>query len=227
MARTRVKICGVRDEATAMCAVDAGADAVGLVLAEGSPRTVTPEQATAVVRSIPAWVDAVGLFVDASADEVLATADRCGLHTVQLHGREGPGAARRLTEAGLRVLKAVAMSPGQTADDFALWCGSSSPVRGLLWDAPTDQGGVAGGTGRTTDWAALASLGAHRREDGWPSMILAGGLTPENVGEAIAVARPYGVDVSSGVESSRGVKDACRVRAFCAAVRIADGRDPA
>lgn len=223
--RTRIKICGVRDEAMAQAVVDAGADAVGLVLAEGSPRTVSAAQAGSIARALPAWVEPVGLFVDASVEEVLAMAAQAGLTTVQLHGREGPAAARQLADAGLRVLKAVALGADARPEDLAMWRGPGTPVRGLLWDAPGDAeagGAPSGGSGKRADWSALADLGVARSEDGWPSMILAGGLTPENVGRAMARVRPYAVDVSSGVESARGVKDAERIEAFCAAVRRAD-----
>lgn len=216
MHRTRIKICGVRTPEVALAAARAGADWVGLVFVDRSPRQVTVAEARAVVRALPATVDPVGLFVDAPAERVREVAAAVGLRTVQLHGDETPEQVASLE--GLRVLKAVAFNGGANLE----WWRGVANVVGLLVDTPpVDAGALPGGSGRAFDWAALARWRAQAGDD-LPPMFLAGGLTPANVAEAIATVRPYGVDVSSGVESARGVKDAALIEAFCAAVREAD-----
>ncbi len=219
MPRTRIKICGVRDPDTARAAVDAGADAVGLVFVERSPRFVTPGDAAAIVRQLPACVEPVGLFADHSVADVLDAVRTAGLRTVQLHGREGPGFANRLD--GLRVVKAIAFEEGHVAERLQPWREARTPLAALLLDTPPE-GPLTGGTGHAFDWDALARLlrdGAFR---GLPPLFLAGGLTPGNVADAIRTVRPFAVDVSSGVESSRGVKDPAKIAAFCQAVHAAD-----
>jgi phosphoribosylanthranilate isomerase len=215
MQRTRIKICGVRDVATARAAVEAGADAVGLVFVDGSPRQVTVEQAKQIVASLPAFVQAVGLFADAPAKVIHETCDATGLHCVQLHGRERPELLRELR--GLSVIKALPFEAASFAEVFEPWRAAAEQLAGIIWDTPPrGPGDLRGGSGHTLDWAAL-SVALRGVES--PVSILAGGLTPENVGQAIAVVQPFAVDVSSGVESSRGVKDAGKIRAFCEAVR--------
>lgn len=222
MQRTRVKICGVRDTATAEAAVEAGADAIGLVFAPGSPRQVTVEEAGRIVAALPALVQPVGLFVNADAGTIRDAAARIGLGTVQLHGEETPDAVAALTP--LRVIKSIAFESRFVSDELRRWRGVPN-LAGLLFDAvPTSaEDGQRGGTGRRLDWSALASLVHGGMMADLPPLILAGGLNAENVGEAIAALRPYALDVSSGVESERGIKCAARIRAFCAAVRAADG----
>lgn len=219
MTRTRIKICGIRDVETAKAAVEAGADAVGLVFVERSPRYLSPEDARAIVQSLPAGVEPVGLFSDHSAEAVRDAAGIAGLRTVQLHGREGPGLAKRLE--GLRVIKAIAFEPGHVAERVQPWREAKTPLAALLLDTPP-AGHLTGGSGDPFDWNALARLiqeDAFRR---LPPLFLAGGLTPENVGDAIRIVRPFAVDVSSGVESERGIKDPAKIAAFCEAVRVAD-----
>ena len=209
--RTRVKICGVRDVGTAAVCAEAGADFVGLVFVDRSPRFVEPSAAAAAVtRALHAFglhaPVPVGLFCDHAAVDVLAIATAAGLTTVQLHGNEPPAEVAALADAGLTVWKAIPFS----TDGLDRWRG----VRGLaalLVDAPPPAGAEAtGGHGVAFDWDALAAV----ERVGLPPLWLAGGLTPGNVAEAIRVVRPFGVDVSSGVESDRGVKDAARVRSF-------------
>jgi len=213
-ARTRIKICGVSTLAAARAAVAAGADAVGLVFAEGSSRRVDAGKAAMIVSKLPAFVEPVGLFVNTPVDEVAATAEQAGVTTVQLHGDEPPEVALALARR-FRVVKAV---PHEGVM-IERWRGISHCV-GLLIDAPRVEGELTGGTGRTHDYAAIGGMD----RTGLAAVILAGGLTPENVGEAVAAARPYGVDVSSGVEvdGSPGEKDEAKIAAFCAAVRRAD-----
>lgn len=218
--RTRIKICGVRTVEHALVAAEAGADAVGLVFVERSPRVVTVEQAAKIVMALPPFVEPVGLFVDEPATEVVRIAHAVGLRTVQLHGREGPAGVHQL--APLRVLKSIGFDPGHILEKLQAWRGPAQNLMGLLYDAATPRDGLPGGTGETLPWAELAALRDHGELDGIPPMVLAGGLTPGNVGEAVRTVQPYAVDVSSGVESSRGEKDADRIRAFCAAVHVAD-----
>lgn len=223
MSRTRIKICGVRDVDAARAAVDAGADAIGLVFAPGSPRRVTREQAWRIVQALPAFVEPVGLFVDASAAEIRGVASEVGLRTVQLHGDEPPALVEAL--ASLRVIKALAFDPARADQALGPWRAAGAPLSGILWDTPPRADAtLTGGSGEAFDWKPLAALQKSGSLAGLAPLILAGGLNADNVGAAIALLRPHAVDVSSGVESSRGVKDASLIRAFCNAVRAADAR---
>jgi phosphoribosylanthranilate isomerase len=222
-ARTRIKVCGVRDVKTAAAATQAGADALGLVFVPASPRAVSVAQARKIVAALPIFVEPVGLFVNAPLRKVIATAKALGLRTVQLHGDETPDYVARL--APLRVIKAINLAE-ITGEDLAAWRKASDNLAGLLWDAAPPEAakrkGLTGGHGRQPDGQALAMLTQSVHLTGLPPAILAGGLTPENVATAVALIRPYGVDVSSGVESRRGVKDPALIAAFCAAVRAVD-----
>ena len=223
--RTRIKICGIRDPQTARAAAAAGADAIGLVFVEGSPRWVSVEQAADIVAALPAFVAPVALFVDAPAAHVRSIAARLGIGTVQLHGQEPPDMAAAL--APLRVLKALPFAPATFEAELARWRGAGA---GIVVDAPPrDHAGPPagrGGTGRRLDWQRLATAWAPDGPDGSrPRLVLAGGLTPANVPAAASLLRPGAVDVSSGVESRRGVKDARLIEAFCAAVAEADRGD--
>jgi phosphoribosylanthranilate isomerase len=223
--RTRIKICGIRDVETAQVCVNAGVDAVGLVFVPGSPREVTVEQAAKVIESLPAFVTALGLFVDVSADRIREVCRETGISQVQLHGKETATLAKEL--GGLGVMKAVAFGEGflDAVKEWKVAPGERAPVNALVVDTPPTVGhrpGEAGGTGRAFDWMALKEF---RDGGGWarlPELVLAGGLRPENVRDAVRLLAPYAVDVSSGVESSRGVKSAALIRAFCDGVRLAD-----
>ncbi|MEM6332569.1 MAG: phosphoribosylanthranilate isomerase [Planctomycetota bacterium] len=214
MPRTRIKICGITSLAAARAAVDAGADALGFVFAQGSPRTIDPAQACVIVGKLPAFVEPVGLFVNTPPDQIADAAERARVTTVQLHGDEGPDAALQLARR-FRVVKAVP----HDAAIIARWRGISHTAA-LLVDAPHAPGEPTGGTGRTHDYAGVGNLD----RTGMPPLILAGGLTPDNVAAAIHAARPFAVDVSSGVEQpdQPGTKDPDRIAAFCQAVRDAD-----
>jgi phosphoribosylanthranilate isomerase len=205
----RVKICGICRAEDAAAAAAAGADAIGLVFAE-SPRHVSVAQAQAIVAELPPSVTPVALFVNESPGSMLGTCEVLGIRTVQLHGDEPPQVARQLAAAGVRVIRAFRI--GEEADLDAI---RGYPASAYLLDSKVK--GKAGGTGVALDWALAARAAALGRT------ILAGGLTPENVAEAIRRVRPYGVDVSSGVERAPGVKDAAKVRAFVAAARAALG----
>ena len=217
---TRIKICGVNDPDIARVAAEAGADAVGLVFVEGSPRYVSIEQAGQILAALPAFVEPVALCVDAPTDRIRSTADSLGLGTVQLHGNETPDDVCALSP--LRVIKAVAFQDSKTIESQrARWQGLTN-LAGLLFDTPPVDGALPGGSGRRFDWTALAERRGNGVPQIFPPLILAGGLTAANVAEAIRTVRPHAVDVSSGVESRPGVKDPKLIRAFCAAVRDAD-----
>jgi tryptophan synthase beta chain len=198
-----VKICGITREEDAKAAVALGASAVGFVFWPGSPRAISAERALAIVDRLPPLVASVGVFVDAPTDEVRSMASRVGLSAVQLHGAETPEAAAR---AGPRVIKAIRADAG-TEGALSEWPDSVT----LLVDAADTQ--RHGGTGERADWAAAARMAARR------PVILAGGLTPGNVAQAIRAVGPIGVDVSSGVESAPGVKDHAAMRRFFEEVR--------
>lgn len=203
--RVRVKICGVTAPAVARLAAVAGADAVGLVFAE-SRRRVTVAQAGQIVAALPPFVAAVGVFVDAPVEEVLSVAHGIPLDVVQLHGEEPPEEVAALRAQGLRVVKAVRV--GDRLDAEVL--GRYRAAAAVLLD--TRAAGAAGGTGRPFDWTLVRGLSER------VPLVLSGGLTPENVTEALEIVRPYAVDVSSGVETD-GRKDPEKIRAFVEEVR--------
>jgi len=205
---TWVKICGLSTPETVDVAVEAGADAVGFVFAAGSPRTVDPETARALVERVPAGVETVGVFRGQGIETVLEVARASSVSTVQLHGDETAADVARAHDAGFRVIRAVsaaafAAEPEEARVAFA--------EDALLLDA------VDPGAGSTFDAGPLFAAPPAR------DWLLAGGLTPDNVAELLAGLRPIGavgVDVSSGVESSRGMKDGGLIRAFVAATKV-------
>ncbi len=220
MRRTRVKFCGIRTPADALAAAAAGADAVGLVFHPPAARAVSVDVGAEIVAALPPFVTPVGLFVDRSAAEILDVAGRLGLTTVQLHGDESPAVVARLGR--LRLVKAVRATAGGVAAAVAPW--RSVGLAGLLLETPA--GPATGGTGVANDWVGLADARRGGAFDGLPPLVAAGGLTPESVGGVVRCLQPFAVDVSSGIEQVRGVKDAARMAAFVAAVRAADD-DPA
>jgi phosphoribosylanthranilate isomerase len=205
--KTRVKICGITNLADAQAAVEAGADAIGFIFYEKSPRFVSLQTAAAISKQLPPFVIRVGVFVDAGADFVLRAASEAGLTMLQFHGGEPP---EFCTQFGLMSMKAfrirdeksLAELPNYQTDAYLLDAYSSTTL---------------GGTGEKFNW----DLAVEAQKFGKP-VFLAGGMTPENVGEAVKKVRPFGVDVSSGVESAPGKKDAAKVKAFIQAVRMAD-----
>lgn len=206
--RTRTKICGITRIEDAQAVVANGADAIGLVFYAKSPRNVSVEQAAEIVASLPPFVDAVGLFVDADMAQVRDVLHRVRLDLLQFHGSESPAYCQAFD---FPYIKAVRVRPEtnllQYAADFA-------SAGGLLLDAY--QEGIAGGTGRTFDWDLIPdSLGKP--------VILAGGLDAGNVTEAIRRVRPYAVDVSGGVEREKGIKDADKIAAFMRGVGASHG----
>jgi len=212
--RIRVKICGITDVADALAAAKAGADAIGLNFASG-PRRIDPDEGRTIVAALPPFVTAVGLFVDADADTIREICGALRLDTVQLHGDEGPDLVAALRP--LRVIKAFRVTRAGDIDAIAAYCeacGEGGGPAAILLD--TRVPGMHGGTGETFDWR----LAARARPMG--RVVLAGGLGPENVAEAIRVAQPYALDASSKLESEPGRKDHRRMADFVAAVRTAE-----
>ncbi|TSA49891.1 MAG: phosphoribosylanthranilate isomerase [Nitrosomonadales bacterium] len=202
--RTRTKICGITRLEDMQAAVACGADAIGLVFHAKSPRHVTVEQAAMIAAGLPPFVSAVGLFVDAAADDVRAVLRETRLDLLQFHGDESPAYCRQF---GVPYLKAVRVRPGLNLIQYAA---QFDDAAGLLLDA--FQEGMAGGTGQTFDWG-LIPRGLLQ------PVILAGGLNAGNVAAAIHQVRPYAVDVSGGVEREKGIKDADKIAAFMRGVR--------
>ncbi|MCL6555755.1 MAG: phosphoribosylanthranilate isomerase [Burkholderiales bacterium] len=203
----RVKICGVTRVEDALAAAHAGADAIGLVFYEKSPRHVSLEAARAILARLPPFVTSVGLFVDAAPEAVRAVLAALPLDLLQFHGEEPPEYCRAF---GRPYIKAVRVRPGV---DLVEWAARFADSRGLLLDAYVE--GTPGGTGRVFDWSLIP------RDLPLP-IVLSGGLAADNVEEAIRRVRPWAVDVSSGVEAAKGIKDAARIAAFMRGVRNAD-----
>jgi len=211
------KLCGVRDVATAAALAELGPDAIGLNFYPRSARYVAPEVAAEIGRVLPAEVAAVGVFVNSGVDEILRTVDAASLAAVQLHGDEPPEAVAELKRRrdGLAVIRAWRVGEEGLADlaGYLAACETLGvQPDAILVDAKVS--GAYGGTGHTAPWHRLRE---YRRD--WPPLILAGGLTPANVAEAVAAVRPWGVDTAGGVESAPGVKDAGLAAAFLARVR--------
>ena len=217
--RTRVKICGITRVEDGLSAARLGADAIGLVFWAGTPRVVTLEKARAIVMALPPDVSVVGLFVDPVPDQVRATLAAVPLDLLQFHGHETPEFCRGF---GRPYVKALPVAAGVDEAGLLESAQRYTDAAGLLFDAPP-AGGLPGGTGRTFDWSALPKGIAQ-------PVVLSGGLSAANVASAIRRVRPWGVDVSSGVEAVdaagapiKGIKDAARIAAFIEEVRNADG----
>lgn len=204
MAAVRSKICGITRVEDALVAAEAGADAIGLVFYDRSPRAVSVQQARAIIAALPPFVTTVGLFVNASRCEIGEILDAVPLDLLQFHGDE---TSAQCEGHGRPYIKALRVRPGE---DIAACCAEYNQASGILLD--TYVPGVPGGTGEAFDWSLVpANLDKP--------VILAGGLTADNVRAAIAQVSPYAVDVSGGVEASKGVKDAEKIRAFIREVR--------
>jgi len=199
-----LKICGITRLSDALHAVEHGASALGFVFWPQSPRFISPERAAQIIAALPTDVDAVGVFVNESVDGIRAVVAQTGISAIQLHGDEAPGYADAL---GWPVLRAITVDQAEHA--AAAW----PPETTFLMDAgdPVRRGG----TGLHVDWQQAASVARGRR------IVLAGGLTPDNVAGAIDTVRPFGVDVSSGVEDAPGVKNSDKVARFLASARSA------
>lgn len=207
IARTRIKICGITREQDLRAVANGGADAIGLVFYEKSPRHVGVRQAAELVRVLPPFVTAVGLFVNPSAEYVREVLAQVVLDVLQFHGEEEPAFCAQF---GKPYLKAIRVKAGV---DLLQCATRYAGAQGLLLDAYVE--GTQGGTGESFDWALIPQ--------GLPlPVILSGGLHAGNVAAAVAQVRPYAVDVSSGVESSKGIKDATKVAAFIKEVKDVD-----
>lgn len=207
MQRTRIKICGVRDQRTAEQSADAGADAIGLDLRPGARCHVDAHLAADILTALPPFTTAVAVYADPTLDDFLDAEAICPAPYTQLHGREPENLVRRI---GPDAIKAILYTPTTIDADLRLWS-KVEEVCAVLVEAP--QG---------ASWEELAPKLARSIKLSPLRIILAGGLTPENVGPVVAAARPWGVSVSAGVESAPGVKDPARIGAFCQAVRAAD-----
>ena len=201
---TRIKICGITNQEDADVAVASGADALGFILVEKSPRYAPPERIREIVANLPPFVTTVGVFVNEPAEQVNTLAQQCGLYAAQLHGDESPGFCEQIERTVIKVFRVK----------DATWRDAAAPYRvhALLLDTYVPD--RYGGTGKTFDWNLILHT-QHR-------LILSGGLNPENVQDAIRHVHPYGVDTSSGVEAEPGKKDHDKVKSFIQAVKQAD-----
>lgn len=196
---TRIKICGITRVEDALAAAQAGADAIGLVFHAASPRAVSIEQARAIVKALPPFVTTVGLFVDAAEETIRSVLDQVPLDLLQFHGDEPDTFCQRFARP---YIKAVRVRPGDDLDALAAnWPGAS----GILLDSYKP--GVPGGTGETFDWSMIPA------QRSW-TLVLAGGLQSQNVRQAIDLTAPWAVDVSGGVEATKGIKDIDKINAF-------------
>lgn len=200
---TKVKICGITNCDDACVAADAGADMIGFIFYPPSPRYVTAEQARTIVESVPPTLTAVGVFVNETVETVTRIARESGIQIVQLHGEESPEMCRQLP---WRIVKTFRFTEHVRPEIMRCY-----PVEALLIEGFHTH--FYGGVGAQADWQQVATLHTYGR------LILAGGLTPENVQEAIRVVRPYAVDVGSGVEAAPGKKDWQKIRTFISRAR--------
>jgi len=206
MSAVRSKICGITRIEDALAAVEAGADAIGFVFYAKSPRAVTVQQARAIIQALPPFVTTVGLFVNASRCELGEILDAVPLDLLQFHGDEAVEDCEGWHRPYIKALRVKA------GDDIAAAVDAYPSASGVLLDTYVE--GVPGGTGEAFDWS-LIPQGLSK------PLILAGGLTPDNVADAVARVKPYAVDVSGGVEASKGIKDHAKIQAFINAVRKA------
>ncbi len=206
-ATVKVKICGLTNLGDALAAAEAGADALGFLFYEPSPRWIKIEAAAAIIRQLPLAVAKVGVFVNAPPEQVQRAIGECGLNLLQFHGEESPDYC---VQFGLSSMKAFRLRDAASLEALPAY----QKTQSWLLDAYTP--GFWGGTGRTCDW----ELAVAAQKFGRP-IYLAGGLTPENVAEAVRCVRPYAVDVSGGVEAAPGRKDPLKVRAFVRAAKSA------
>ena len=201
---TKVKICGITRMEDALAAAAAGADALGFMFYEASPRRVAFDVAAKIIRELPPFLARVGVFVNPSPDDVRRSIEDCRIDTLQFHGEETP---EFCAQFGLRVIKAFRVRDAESLSALPAYVGATCLLDSFV-------AGQHGGTGATFNWdLAAQTVKAGRR------VLLAGGLTEENAAEAVRRVRPYGLDVSSGVEAKPGVKDAAKVRAFIAAAK--------
>ncbi|HTL62750.1 MAG TPA: phosphoribosylanthranilate isomerase [Nitrospira sp.] len=204
----KVKVCGITNAEDALAAVEAGADALGFIFYEKSPRYVVPAVAANIIAELPPLLTPVGVFVNEGLATVRSIMETCRLAMAQLHGDENVSYCRELARPAMKALR---LKDRGSLLALAEYQGRGG-VRGFVLDTFSEL--AYGGTGQITDWGLAADVAKST------PILLAGGLTPENVTEAIRIVRPYGVDVSSGVESAPGKKDPAKMRAFVDAVRV-------
>lgn len=207
MTAVRIKICGITRVEDALSAAEAGADAIGLVFYPKSPRAVSVQQARQILAALPPFVSSVGLFVNASRCELGEILDAVPLDMLQFHGDESAADCSGYHKPYLKALRVKA------GDDIAAKAAEYPAASGILLDTYVE--GVPGGTGAAFDWSLIPEQMPR-------PLVLAGGLTAENVADAIRQVRPYAVDVSGGVEASKGIKDAAKIRVFIQQCRLAD-----
>lgn len=217
MSAVRSKICGITRIEDALAAVEAGADAIGFVFYAKSPRAVSVQQARAIIQALPPFVTTVGLFVNATVEEVRAARAVAPLSLLQFHGDETPEHSAALAGAvNMPFTQVFRVKPDTRFEDLLEYeqrYRAASPLfASLLLDTYVD---AYGGAGKVFDWSLIP-------EELAPRVVLSGGLSVQNATDAVVRVRPYAVDISSGVEASKGIKDASRVRAFIAAVQDAD-----
>jgi phosphoribosylanthranilate isomerase len=211
--RTRIKVCGITNIEDAKTAIRAGADALGFIFVESSPRYVSPEKAKEIVAQLPPFIHFVGVFVDSDPIEVEEIIDYCGLSYVQLHGREDAEYCSKLSHLATpcRIIKAFRVGPGTLAQDFKPY---EDCVKGFLLDTFVE--GQEGGTGKSFDWSMIELLSLQL------PVILAGGLTPENAADAVRAVRPFAIDINSGVEDEPGRKNYEKLQSLVKRVAAAD-----
>lgn len=207
MPRTRIKICGVRDIKTAELAADAGADAIGLDFRPGARCHVDPHQAADIMSALPPFTTAVAVYADPTLDDFMDAEAICPAPYTQLHGNEKENLVRRI---GPDAIKSITLDPATLDADLRHWHGIDE-VCAILVEAPPD-----------ADWDDLNPKLARAITLSPARVVVAGGLTPENAEAIVKATKPWGVSVSTGVESSAGTKDAQKMKAFCQAVRAAD-----
>lgn len=212
--RTRIKMCGLTREKDIEAGINAGLDALGFIFYDKSPRNVSPDFVRSVVSKIGPFTDCIGVFVNREREEVEEIVEYCGLSHAQLHGNEDPKYCERVERfaSPCRVIKAIRVSEDSTKEDFSQY---TDVIHGFLLD--TYSKGIAGGTGATFDWSIIPCLQLQR------PIILAGGLDPDNVKDALQQVQPFGLDVNSGVELEPGIKDHGKLFEFVRRVRSFEG----
>jgi phosphoribosylanthranilate isomerase len=217
MQRTRIKICGLTRQPDVHAAIEAGADALGFVFYAKSPRCIAPSLVKEITKGLAPFATKVGLFVNATQKEVLDTTEAAGINLIQFHGDESPEFCEQTARlAGLPYLRALGVTSDRTSAQLLHLAKQFHQASAVLFDTAS---AAYGGSGQTFDWSILEQCNA---DAAGPPVVLSGGLSALNVAEAIMRLRPYAVDVSSGVELEKGIKDASKIKAFCAAVRAAD-----
>ena len=200
---TRIKICGITNREDALKAAELGADALGFIFYTASRRYIDPEEASKIIKKLPPFITTVGVFVNPSLDEINSVKQKTGIDVVQLHGDESPEFCMMIPH---KLIKAIRIKAKIDRDEVELY-----PVQAILFDTHSE--GNYGGTGKSFNWDILRNLDVSK------NIILSGGLTPENVSQALEVVKPYGVDVSTGVEDSPGKKNHMKLREFIEAVK--------